>query len=117
MRTVLVTQEIHNGRNYRAIAEGKESTGQTVGSALDSLTSQLDEPERDTLYIIQRYSPDEFFSAEQQKRLRYLMDKLHEMEAGTYELSIDERIELESLVNAELDGMARRAAKLAELAG
>lgn len=45
------------------------------------------------------------------------MDRLHDVEAGIYELSGDERTELESLVDEELDGMARRSAKLAELAG
>jgi sarcosine oxidase gamma subunit len=116
MRTVFVTQETHNGRNYRAMAEGKESIGNTIGAALDSLTSQLDQPERETIYIVKRDAPDEFFTADQQTRLQELMAKLHDMQAGKYVLTNAEQQELEDLVNEELDGVARRCEKIMALA-
>ncbi len=54
MRTVLVTQNGQNGKTYRAVGEGKESFGETVGKALDSLTVQLENPDAETLFVIQR---------------------------------------------------------------
>ena len=76
----------------------------------------MENADSDTLYIVQRFTPDEFFTAQQRQRLRQLMDKLHDMEAGIGKLSVDEQTELENLVEAELDGVARRCAKIAELA-
>lgn len=115
MRTVLVIPDYQNGKNFRAVSGAKESFGKTVGEAVDSLTKQLENGGDETLYIVQRWSPDEFFSAEQQKKLSELMQKLHESEEGKEELLPEEREELEKLIEAELEGSGRRAEKIAQL--
>ena len=113
MRTVLVLPDYQNGKKFRAVSGEKESFGKTVGEAVDSLTSQL-ENDDETLYVVQRFSPDEFFTAEQQKRLSELMDKLHAAQEGRQEFSPEEKAELEKLIEAELEGSARRAEKIAQ---
>jgi hypothetical protein len=93
--------------SYRAVAGDKESTGRTAGEALDALTSQLEDEETGTLIIVQKQKADEFFNAAQQERLAALM-LLHQ--AGN--LSTEEESELESLIQAELDGARQRAEAL-----
>ncbi len=102
MTTITITPEQPN--TYRAITGGKESTGRTAGEALDALAAQLTEDESGTLVIVQNRKPDRFFSATQQVRITALMQQ---REAGT--LSLKEERELESLVEAELDGARERA--------
>ncbi len=116
MTTVEVSAHNQNGKGFRAVSGEKESFGKTLGQAIDALTLQLENGDTDTLVIVQRFQPDEFFSADQQQRLRQLIDKLHDMEAGIGVLSVDEQVELEELVEAELEGVARRCAKIAQLA-
>jgi len=105
MTTITILPEKANG--YRALAGEKESTGRTAGEALDALTSQLTEDESGTLVIVQNRKADRFFSATQQERLAELM-RLRD--AGT--LSAEREQELESLIEAELDGARRRAEAL-----
>lgn len=93
--------------SYRAVAGDKESTGRTAGEALDALTSQLEDEESGTLVIVQNRKADQFFSAAQQERLAELM-RLRR--AGN--LSMEEESELESLIEAELDGARLRAEEL-----
>lgn len=112
MKTVLVIPDYQNGNKFRAVSGGKESFGKTVGEAVDSLTSQFENGD-ETLYIVQRFSPDEFFTAEQQKRLSELTDKLHAAQAGGQDFSSEEKAELEKLIEAELEGSARRTEKIA----
>jgi hypothetical protein len=113
MRTVLVTPNHQNGKGFRANWKGKESFGKTVGEAVDSLTSQFENGDDETLYIVQRFSPDEFFTAEQQKRLSELMSELHAAQDRGAQLAPEEREELEKLIEAELEGSGRRTEKLA----
>lgn len=115
MRTVLVLPNNQNGKAFRAISEDKESFGETVGEAVDALTAQLENGNDETLYIVQRWSPDEFFTAEQQKRLSELMQKLHEAQDRNEGLPAEEKEELEKLIAAELEGSGRRAEKIAQL--
>lgn len=117
MRTVLVTRESWNGKSYRADAEGKHSFGGTVGKALDALTAQFENPEADTIFIVQRFVPDEYFTADQQRRMSELIQKVSDAEVGKAELSPEDRAELEALVEAELEGSARRVEKVAKLIG
>ncbi len=105
MTTVTILPERPD--SYRALAGDKESVGRTAGEALDALTSQLEEEESGTLIILQNHKADGFFNAAQQARLTELM-QLHQ--AGN--LSVEEAGELESLVEAELDGAGQRAAAL-----
>lgn len=114
MRTVLVLPN-NNGKTFRAVSGEKESFGKTVGEAVDALTTQLENGNDEMLYIVQRWSPDEFFTAEQQKRLSELMQKLHEVQDRNEKLLPEEREELEKLIQAELEGSGRRAEKIAQL--
>ena len=114
MRTVVVLPSNQNGKNFRAISGEKESYGETVGEAVDSLTLQLENGADETLYIVQKFSPDEFFTADQQKRLSELMDKLHAAQEGKDKFSLEEKTELEKLIKAELEGSGRRAEKIAQ---
>lgn len=115
MRTVVVLPNNQNGKNFRAVSGEKESFGKTIGEAVDSLASQLENANDETLYIVQRFSPDEFFTATQQNRLSELMHKLHDAQEGKQEFSIEEKAELEKLIEAELEGSGRRAERMAQL--
>lgn len=101
MTTITILPEKED--SYRALAGDKESTGRTAGEALDTLTAQLSNDERGTLVIVQNYKADEFFDAAQQARLTELM-RLRRSRP----LSSEEEQELESLIEAELDGARLR---------
>lgn len=105
MTTITILPETTN--SYRAFTGDKESTGRTAGEALDALASQLDDDESGTLVIVQNRKADRFFTASQQTRLTELMQRRR---AGN--LSSEEENELESLVEAELDGARQRAETL-----
>lgn len=115
MKTVLVLPNNENGKHFRAVSGEKESFGETVGEAVDALTVQLENGNDETLYVVQRWSPDEFFTAQQQKRLSELMQKLHDAQDRNEELLPEERKELEKLIETELEGSGRRAEKIAQL--
>ena len=102
------------GKIFRAISGEKKSVGNTVGEAIDALTGQIENADKETIFIVQRFQPDEFFTASQQKRLSELMQKLRKAQAEDREMNFKERAELEDLIDAELEGSARRAESLAE---
>ena len=102
MTTITILPETAD--SYRALAGDKESTGRTAGEALDALTPQLADEEDGTLVIVQRHKADEFFNAAQRERLTKLMQLRR-----SRSLSSEEEQELESLIEAELDGARRRA--------
>ncbi len=105
MTTITIVPERTD--NYRAITGDKESTGRTAGEALDALASQLTEDESGTLVIVQNHKADRFFNTTQQARLIELMQQ---RECG--KLSPEEEGELESLIEAELDGARERTETL-----
>jgi hypothetical protein len=105
MTTITILPE--KSDSYRALAGDKESTGRTAGEALDALASQLEVEESGTLIIVQNRKADEFFNTAQQRRLAALMQQRR---AGN--LSTAHESELETLIEAELDGARRRAEAL-----
>lgn len=105
MTTITILPETNN--SYRAVAGDKESTGRTAGEALDALALQLKDEESGTLVIVQNHKADQFFNAAQQERLIELMQL-----RKVTNLSPEEESELESLVEAELDGARRRTEAL-----
>lgn len=107
MTTITILPE--NSVGYRAVAGDKNSTGRTVGEALDLLTSMLSDDENGTLVIIQNRKADHFFSAAEQKRLTELMQKRVDC---NQQLSVEEAKELENLIAEELRGAGQRAAAL-----
>jgi hypothetical protein len=104
MTTITILPE---EEKYRAVAGKKQSVGRTAGAALDALTAQLDEEESGTLLIVQNQRSDKFFGQDQKKRLVELMEKRR-----SQTLSSKEKVELENLVAAELNGARQRAEAL-----
>ena len=117
MKTVLVLPNNQNGKHFRAVSGEKESFGETVGEALDAMTEELDLQNKNAVVLIQDFRPDEFFSEAQQKRMSELMKSWRKArdEGGSW--SDEEQAELEKLVEAELEGSARRTQKLADQLG
>ena len=62
-----------------------------------------------TTVSAQRFRPDPFFTAEQQQRMTELMTLWRVARDAGGKLPPDEQAELEALVEAELEGAARRA--------
>jgi hypothetical protein len=107
--------------SYRAICGGYQAIGQTPGQALDTLEAQLESeaPHEtgETLVILQRLRADDLFTAEQQQRLRKLMDQHHGAIADGKKLDDPLQTELEQLVQAELEANIQRSQRLLQRAG
>jgi hypothetical protein len=97
---------------FRAIAGRNQAQGRTAGEAPDALASQLPQDEVDTLVIVRSMSPDQFFGAEQRRRLEELIALNREAVAGNASLNAAEQAELEQVVDAELLATTARAAAL-----
>lgn len=110
MTTITILPETIDAQNpsFRAMAGEKNSTGKTMGEALDALNAQLSEAESGTLVIVQQFRPDEFFTATQQAHLSELMTKWRAARDAGENLPAAEQAELEALVEAQLEGSARR---------
>ncbi len=117
MTTVVVLPNNQNGKTFRAISGGKESFGETVGEALDAMTEELKLTGRNAVVYVQDFRPDEFFTEAQQTRLAELMQKWRVARDKDETLAAAEQSELEKLIEAELEGAARRAEKLANALG
>ena len=102
---------------YRAIAGGRQSLARTAGAALDALTAQLPAEEAGTLVIVQSQQPDEFFTVEQQERLRGLMARWRVARDAGASLTPAEQAELDALVDAEVQAAGKRAAALSAALG
>lgn len=94
---------------FRASAQERESVGRTAGAALDGLTRQLNDAEVATLIVVQNFRPDPFFSAAQQAGLQELLARWRAARMAGQVMPPEERVELEKLVDAELDGASRRS--------
>lgn len=104
--------------SYHALAGGKQSHGRTAGAALDALSVQLDDDEKDTLIVVQHQKPDAFFDEAQQRRLAELMTLWRAARDAGAVLSPEEQTELDQLVEAEIEASSRRTeAILRDLAG
>ena len=100
---------------YRATCGTHHATGQTAGQALDTLEAELANTNTapgETLVIIQRFCPDDLFTAPQQQRLRQLMDQFHTTIAQGALLPSSTQTELESLIEAELEANIQRSQRL-----
>jgi hypothetical protein len=87
----------------------------TIGAALDALTAQLPVDETGTLAIVQSQRADQFFTKQQQERLKYLMEQWRSARDKGTSLSAPEESELKLLVDAELKASGERASALAHL--
>lgn len=100
------------GMSYQGTADGKHSTGSTLGEALDALTVLLPDA-RTSLIVVQSLRPDQFFNADQQRRLGELMSSWRQARDAGSALPADEQAELDQLIEIELYASADRAAMLA----
>ncbi len=115
MTTVAILPETgsESGTTYRAVAGSKQSSGRTIGEAIDALTPQLENDDNSaTLIIVQQQRPDMFFTAEQQQRREQLMAEWRAARDANVKLSSEAEAELEALVLAEVRAAGQRAAAL-----
>jgi hypothetical protein len=89
------------GDQFCAVSGTHQSFGRTMGEALDALTREIGSIGSAALILIQKREPDQFFTLEQHERMQELL-------ARREALSHEERAELESLVDAELDATVAR---------
>jgi len=113
MTVITILPESPTGQppSFRAVADGKQSVGPTVGQALDALTAALG-AEDTTFVIVQRMRPDALFTEEQQHRLSELMDKWRAARDGGTPLSSEDQTELADRVQAEVRAAGERAAAM-----
>lgn len=90
---------------FRAIAGNRQSVGRTMGEALDALTADWGDDIQETAVLIQRFQPDAYFTAAQYGRMQELL-------ARRTTLTAEERAELETLIDAELDATVARTESL-----
>ncbi len=81
------------------------------------MTAELELTGRNAIVYVQDFRPDEFFTEAQQTRFVELLQKWRIARDDGETLSNDEQSELEKLIEAELEGSARRAEKLANVLG
>jgi len=91
---------------FRAVAGDRQSVGRTMGEALDALTADWGEDIYETAVLIQRFKPDPYFTEAQYCRMQELL-------ARRATLTAEERAELETLIDAELDATVARTDDLA----
>jgi hypothetical protein len=114
MQTIAILPEpTADSLSYRATCGQHQATGQTPGQALDTLEAQLATTNSgETLIILQRFRPDDLFTAAQQKRLRKLMDQFQAAIAQGTQLEPTVQAELDTLVEAELEANIKRSQRL-----
>jgi len=117
MSTIEIIQEQSNTDSaiYRARYRDWQTVGATPGTALDAmerLVAAGNENGDGTVVIVQRFRPDAFFTGKQQQRLQELMERFHAAMALGKELAVAERLELETLVDAEWQAAIGRAAEI-----
>jgi hypothetical protein len=116
MQTIAILPEPTADRlTYRATCGQHQATGQTPGQALDTLEAELATASVDageTLVILQRFRPDDLFTAAQQQRLRELMDQFQAAIAQGTQLAPSLQSELDALVEAELEANIERSQRL-----
>jgi hypothetical protein len=97
---------------YRAIAGDHQSVGATAGQALDALAAQLPESQSNLLVVVQSLAPDEYFTADQRKRLEALMTRWRAARDSGSSLSDSDQQELDVLVAQETEAAGKRAARM-----
>jgi hypothetical protein len=114
MTTIAIVPDNPQGSpaSFRAVAGDVQSSGATVGQALDAVRAQLGGPEQTTLVVVQPMQPDHLFTAEQQQRLAELLARWRAARDAGASLPPHEQAELEALVEAELRAATERSAAL-----
>ena len=94
---------------YPAVAGQSQAMGRTAGEALDALTSLLPPEDASTLVVVRNMGPDQFFTAEQCRRLEELTARHRRALSGQASWSEQDAAELENLVDAELHAATERS--------
>ena len=94
MVSVLPITKDGDGASFRVVSGEKQSTGRTMGEALDALTAQLTDEEVGTLVIVRGSQADPLFNGERQDRLADLMVRWRAARDRGGELAVDEQGEL-----------------------
>jgi hypothetical protein len=94
-------QEDTQNTRFQATSGNRFAVGRTMGEALDALLQNYEGEGEPTAVLIQRFQPDAFFTQAQGDRMRELMKRRDT-------LTTEERSELESLIDAELDATIAR---------
>jgi hypothetical protein len=118
LTTIEIIQEQQESQppRYRAMSGDQQAASPTPGQALDTLERMLavhgKETQEGTRIIVQRFRPDAFFTAAQQARLQELMDRFHVACSTGQDLSPEEKLELEQLVDTEWQAAIERGAAI-----
>ena len=72
-----------------------------MGEALDALTAEWGDSVQETVVLIQRFEPDQYFTQAQYDRMQTLL-------ARRSALTPEERAELDALIDAEVDATVTR---------
>lgn len=110
--TISTVATTTNETVWLAATDGLEVIGKTAGEALDGIRKQLGTEQNDLFLVRQQWQPDEFFTAEQQQRPSDLMERWRAARDSGKTLSDADQTELEKLVDAQLEGSAKRAAAM-----
>ena len=86
---------------FRAISGDRQCLGRTMGEALDALTAGWGDSVPETVVLIQRFQPDQYFTQAQ-------YDQMQELLARRSSLTPEERTELEALIDVEVDATVAR---------
>ncbi|KAA3658120.1 MAG: hypothetical protein DWQ04_26075 [Chloroflexi bacterium] len=119
LQTIGIFQESgkRNKGVYRAVRGQQQAEGKTPGQALDSLEKLLTTEEKiaSSLVILQRFQADALFSTSQIERLQELMAQFQTSINDDKAFSLEEKAELEELIDAEwIAAIARGATILAQ---
>src|SRR6266581_8222717 len=99
---ILPEPSVKGDTMYRAVAGARQAVAKTVGAALDALAAQLPPDEGGTLVVVQNHRPDQFFTAEQQRRLEELKNRWRAARDAGKPFSPSEETELNALVDFEV---------------
>ncbi len=119
LQTIGIFQESSTQKKavYRAVKGQQQAEGKTPGQALDSLEKMLKTEERvaSSLVILQRFQADALFSETQIDRLQELMAQFRKSINKDDAFTLEEKAELEELIDAEwIAAIARGATVLAQ---
>jgi hypothetical protein len=115
--SILPIEADRDGPSFRAVAGERQSTGRTMGEALDALAAQLSDQETATFLVVRERRADRFFDEADQARLAELMDRWRSARDSGTDFSTWDQAELDRLVEAEVRATEARAASLASALG
>ncbi len=110
MTTVTIAAEKAAGPKlvFRAFSRDRQSTGQTPGAALDALAAEIDLEANGSLVVFLEPRFDEFFSAEQGRRLQELVVRHRAALDSGVPMPAADLVELEDLALAETEASGLR---------